>query len=81
MNWSDRAACLGAEPDLFFPVGNSGVAVSDTAAAKAICSSCPVIGECRSYAFHSRQAFGVWGGMDEDERRVAFAAEPLSASA
>lgn len=81
MNWSDRAACLGADPDLFFPVGSGGVAVHDTAAAKAICSACPVIGDCRSYAFHTRQTFGVWGGLDEEERRLALAGEPLPASA
>jgi WhiB family redox-sensing transcriptional regulator len=26
--------------------------------------------QCRQWALESRQDFGVWGGMSEDERRV-----------
>lgn len=73
MNWSDRAACLTAEPELFFPIGNTGVALDDVAAAKAVCRSCPVLDACRDYALASRQPFGVWGGMDEEERRAVWA--------
>jgi len=80
-NWSDRAACLTAEPETFFPIGNNGVALDDVAIAKAICAGCPVLAECRTYALESRQPFGVWGGMDEDERRSVWsgAKEPALA--
>jgi len=27
MDWRDKAACLTADPELFFPVGNTGPAV------------------------------------------------------
>lgn len=72
MEWANRAACLGAEPEVFFPVGSGGIAASDVVAAKAICSRCPVLHDCRDYALRSRQPFGVWGGLDEEERRVSW---------
>lgn len=78
MDWSDRAACLSAEPELFFPIGSAGLAVDDVAAAKAICAGCVVVDECRDYALRSRQPFGVWGGLDEEQRRAIWsgAAQP-----
>ena len=55
--------------DLFFPVGTSGMAVEEVAAAKRVCGECEVSGPCLDFALDTRQEFGVWGGMDEDERR------------
>ena len=80
MEWANRAACLGAEPEVFFPVGSGGMAASDVAAAKAICSQCPVLHDCRDYALRSRQPFGVWGGLDEEERRVSWSLKAIPAS-
>lgn len=70
MQWSNRAACLSAEPEQFFPVGAGRAASWETEAAKAICGGCSVITECRDYALETRQPFGVWGGLDEEERRA-----------
>ncbi|MDQ1685692.1 MAG: WhiB family transcriptional regulator, redox-sensing transcriptional regulator [Frankiaceae bacterium] len=69
MEWSSRAACLSAEPEVFFPVGTGGVALDEVSAAKRICAVCAVQPECRDYALRTRQPFGVWGGLDEEERR------------
>jgi WhiB family redox-sensing transcriptional regulator len=69
VEWSSRAACLSAEPEVFFPVGTGGVALDEVSAAKRICAVCAVQPECRDYALRTRQPFGVWGGLDEDERR------------
>jgi WhiB family redox-sensing transcriptional regulator len=76
VEWSNRAACLSAEPDLFFPVGTTGVALDDISAAKAVCARCLVLSECRDYALRTRQPFGVWGGMDEDERKAMWVGRP-----
>ena len=76
MEWSDRAACLRAEPETFFPIGKGGFALDEVSAAKAICATCAVLEQCREYALRSRQPFGVWGGLDEEERRAVWAAQP-----
>jgi WhiB family redox-sensing transcriptional regulator len=66
------AACRGADPDLFF--GPDAERVTDRqrreAQAKAICAGCPVRVACLAYALDTCQAFGIWGGADEDERRA-----------
>ncbi|MFD2759147.1 WhiB family transcriptional regulator [Gulosibacter faecalis] len=70
MDWRDRAACLHADPELFFPVGNTGPAIEQIDAAKAICGRCPVTEQCLQYALDTNQDSGVWGGLSEDERRA-----------
>jgi WhiB family redox-sensing transcriptional regulator len=70
VEWSNQAACLSAEPDLFFPVGTTGGALDDISAAKGVCARCLVLAECRDYALRTRQPFGVWGGLDEEERKA-----------
>lgn len=68
-DWRHRAECRDEDPELFFPVGNSGPALLQTAEAKAVCRQCPVLGECLDWAMQTGQDAGVWGGMSEDERR------------
>jgi WhiB family transcriptional regulator, redox-sensing transcriptional regulator len=80
VEWFKDAACATAEPELFFPVGSSGAADRDVEVAKAICAGCAVIGPCRDYAFATVQPFGVWGGLDEHERRAGRGARRLVTS-
>ncbi len=70
MEWLRRAACVGEDPELFFPVGTRGPALREIAAAKQVCARCPVIIQCLAFALHSGQASGVWGGTCEEERAV-----------
>jgi WhiB family redox-sensing transcriptional regulator len=72
-DWRNRAACLEENPELFFPIGNSGPAQAQIAEAKAVCARCPVLAECRAWALDNPKLaeFGVFGGMSEDERRAA----------
>jgi len=69
MNWRDRAACIGEDPELFFPDGNTGSALQQIEEAKAVCRRCQVAEICLKWALDSGQDAGVWGGMSEDERR------------
>ena len=55
--WRDRAACLDADPELFFPNSNHDT----TAVALAYCNRCPVVAECREFA-RSNAREGIWGG-------------------
>jgi WhiB family redox-sensing transcriptional regulator len=66
--WMFRGACRGEDPDLFFPVGSAGPALTQIAEAKAVCARCPVIGACLEWALSKPERSGVWGGMSEEER-------------
>jgi WhiB family transcriptional regulator, redox-sensing transcriptional regulator len=79
VEWSNQAACLTAEPEVFFPIGSSGGALDEVTAAKAICAACGVLSECRDYALRTRQPFGVWGGLDEEQRRAVWAGQGMPA--
>ena len=68
--WIEQAGCLEEDPELFFPVGYSQPAKEQTSRAKAVCLPCPVRGECLRWALDTCQDAGVWGGLDEEERRV-----------
>ncbi|MGI5401129.1 WhiB family transcriptional regulator [Streptomyces sp. CA-135486] len=69
-NWRHDAACLEEDPDLFFPVGSTGPAMLQVAEAKSVCGRCPVREQCLQWAMELGQDFGVWGGLDENERRA-----------
>jgi WhiB family transcriptional regulator, redox-sensing transcriptional regulator len=68
--WRDRAACRGAETEMFFPDGTAGPALRDIERAKRICGGCPVRARCLDWAVDHGAAFGIWGGFTEDERRA-----------
>jgi len=67
-DWRHEAACLDEDPDLFFPIGYTGPAVAQTANAKAVCRTCPVIAVCLTWALDTRQWYGIWGGLDDRDR-------------
>ena len=69
MDWGSKAACLTVDPELFFPIGNTGPAITQVAEAKAVCRECEVVGICLQWAIDNNQDSGVWGGMSEEERR------------
>lgn len=66
MDFFNKGACLGSDPDLFFPNGD----LIKQKKAKAICATCSVINECRDYAINSNKQSGIYGGLSRDERRA-----------
>ena len=70
MNWLNESRCLTEDPELFFPVGNTGPAVDQIEQAKSVCRECGVSTQCLEYAIKENQDTGVWGGLSEDERRA-----------
>ena len=70
MTWRNSAACLDDDPELFFPIGNTGPAQVQIEEANAVCGRCKVVETCLEWAMESGQDFGVWGGLSEDERRA-----------
>lgn len=70
-DWRHDAACKTEDPELFFPIGESGPALLQAEEAKAICNSpCDARDACLAWALESGQDAGVWGGMSEQERRA-----------
>ncbi len=63
-SWAAQGACAGRGPEAFF---SDDVAVTEQA--KAICISCQVRKGCLDLALACPSLQGVWGGLDEDERR------------
>lgn len=62
---ADKAACGSADPDMFVPWGNTIA----TEPAIAICSGCPVRGECAADSLMApMKMHGVWGGLPSRRR-------------
>src|SRR4030095_11474344 len=70
MDWRHKAACLDEDPELFFPIGNTGPAILQIEEAKQVCRRCDVRDACLQWALEAGQDHGVWGGLSEDERRA-----------
>lgn len=62
--WAKDAQCLGIDVEVMFPEDSIGLAN-----AKRICLGCPVTKECLDWAVTNGEAYGVWGGRGEIERR------------
>lgn len=73
--WQQFGACRDLDNEIFFhPDAERGYArAARIAAAKAVCRRCPVIVQCRHHALTAEEPFGIWGGLDERERRAAIA--------
>jgi WhiB family transcriptional regulator, redox-sensing transcriptional regulator len=72
MGWQYRAACRGEDSNLFFAPNyfeRKEEKDGREARAKAICVRCPVRLECLDYALRTRESHGIWGGLNEAERK------------
>lgn len=65
MEWASDAACIGEDPETFYPPPGRGFAET----AKRICATCPVKEQCLQFALKYKQYWGVWGGFAEGERK------------
>lgn len=68
--WRALGACRDADPELFFPVGSTGPALSQAEAAKRICRACAVTAECLSWALSVGDIEGICGATSGEERRA-----------
>jgi len=70
--WQLEAACRGADATLFFAPNyfeKREEKDAREAQAKVLCARCPVREPCLEYALRTRDPHGVWGGLNELERR------------
>lgn len=68
LSWQDRAACHGEDLDLFFPIGSGETVAVQVEEAKAVCHRCPVRQHCLEYSLERPERYGIFGGLDVDER-------------
>jgi WhiB family transcriptional regulator, redox-sensing transcriptional regulator len=62
--WAGRASCAETDPEIFFPPHGD-----PATEARQICARCPVRDECLAYALDADEQYGIWGGLDPDDRR------------
>jgi len=70
--WHLKAQCRGPESVLFFPPNTAERREERDereARAKLICAQCGVRQECLDFALRVREPHGIWGGLNETERR------------
>ena len=71
-SWQNRGACRGPHATVFFPPPQFERKVDRTwreARAREICSDCRVAADCLEFALEIREPHGIWGGLNENERR------------
>ena len=74
--WQVRAACRGPQAAIFFPPSHFERKDEKEARenrAKEICSSCAVRKSCLEYALGIKEPHGIWGGLNEAERKRVLA--------
>lgn len=70
--WQTKAACRGPHAVVFFPPSRperKEERLARERAAKEICRPCPVLQNCLDYAIRIREMNGIWGGLNETERK------------
>jgi WhiB family redox-sensing transcriptional regulator len=73
IGWQYDAACRGEESELFFAPNyfeRKEEKEAREARAKMICGACEVRGICLDYALRNREPHGIWGGLNEIERKA-----------
>jgi WhiB family redox-sensing transcriptional regulator len=63
--WAAQALCAQVDPEIFFPPGDD-----PATEARRICAHCPVRRPCLDYALAAGEEYGIWGGLDPEERRA-----------
>jgi len=75
-NWQLKAACRGPHATVFFPppqFERKEEKLQRENRAKDICSTCSVKKDCLEYAVSIREPHGIWGGLNEAERKQLLA--------
>lgn len=72
-HWSELAACVGEDPELWFP-DTGGGCVASVVEAKRICGMCEVSTQClrdalaEEHGFGKESRSGIRGGLNREER-------------
>lgn len=71
-DWMENAVCGEHDPELFFPnrIPRGMRYAPERQQAISICGTCPVSRECLAYALRGSMQDGIFGGIDEQQRKV-----------
>ena len=72
LRWQQQAACRGDHSSAFYPplhFERKELRLARERLAKSICAQCRVKLSCLAYAIRTAEPHGIWGGMNEVERR------------
>lgn len=70
--WQLKAACRGPQSAVFFPPATferKDEKLERESRAKEICRTCTVKSPCLDYAIKIKEPHGIWGGLNEVERK------------
>lgn len=65
-----RAACAPHDPELWFPKNQTAPETAKAVKAKEICGRCSVRADCLAQALDRNEQHGIFGGLDDAERRA-----------
>jgi WhiB family redox-sensing transcriptional regulator len=74
--WQIKAACRGPQASVFFPPTSferKDEKAEREERAKAICADCSVRSDCLEFAISIKEPHGIWGGLNEGERKAIVA--------
>jgi len=76
--WTQRPACAGINPEVFFPDSNDQAGIRR---AQRYCNNCPVRAQCLTLAMSIGAEFGIFGGTTPAWRKANGAARWKSPAA
>ena len=71
--WRGSATCRRENATVFFPPPHFEMKPEKDERedkARALCRACPVQQECLEYSLSVQEPHGIWGGLNESERRM-----------
>jgi WhiB family redox-sensing transcriptional regulator len=72
-NWQQDGACRSGMATDFYPpmhAERKHERLARERRAKSVCAACPVQAACLEHAISVDERYGIWGGLNQDERRL-----------
>ena len=74
LTWQQTGACRsdGSASDFYPPMHSERKheRLARERRAKSVCATCPVQVQCLDHAIAADERYGIWGGLNQDERRL-----------
>ena len=73
LTWQQNGACRTGDGTDFYPpmhTERKHERLARERRAKSVCAGCPVRHECLEHAIAVDERYGIWGGLNQDERRL-----------